>query len=387
MAEGGTSNGSARIAELDGIRAMAILAVLACHVVTWGFPNDMIPVSSKLDGVPSWLIQTGHVLAQGYLGVDLFFVLSGFLITGILLGTRTRARYFQNFYLRRALRILPVFLIALALMAAWYRSNGAFFLLALGFASDLAPLLHVPMPHGPTPLWSLAVEEQFYLVWPVLVLLLSPRRLAPLAAAVVVAVPVARLLAGDESLFTPWLRFDGIAFGALVAMWTQRGDVTARASARLALAGVSLAGILLIVDNRLMRSAPFGALRITEADLLFAALILVAFTMRGSRWMAVLRSRPANFVATTSYCAYIIHGPIFDALQTITNTEQHVALGMALRVLIGVPLTFAVAALSWRYLESPVLHLKSVWAPAHEKDAPLRSTTAYRDKPEYAPLS
>lgn len=356
MGKGETSNGTARIAELDGIRAIAILAVLASHVVEWGYPYD----PSKLGSTPHWLIPAVRLSLQGWLGVDLFFVLSGFLITGILLGTRTQASYFRNFYTRRALRILPVFLIALALMVAWYRSDGPYFLLALGFASDLAPLFRVDAPVGATALWSLAVEEQFYLLWPVLVLFLCRRRLALVAVAVVIAVPLARLATPEESYFLPWLRCDGLALGALLAIWVRRDDVSVHASIRLALGGAFLAGLLVVVDRWLLPSTRWGALRITEADLLFAGMILIAFTLRGSRLMAVLRSRPARFIAATSYCAYIIHGPIFDAIGIAARTTaQQSSLGMVLRAGFGLPLTFALAALSWRYLESPILRLKT----------------------------
>ncbi|HEX6051682.1 MAG TPA: acyltransferase, partial [Gemmatimonadaceae bacterium] len=170
---------SGHVPALDGVRGLAVALVLVCHVA-WDFSS------------PSYM-ERGliEVARAGWIGVDLFFVLSGFLITGILLDTRGGPKYFRHFYVRRTLRIFPLYYAILVgvfvitpLVAAtrdrrWFTDivdqQGWFwtytsnvFLAVTGRWEQTGILGHF---------WSLAVEEQFYLIWPAVVLLLSPRQL------------------------------------------------------------------------------------------------------------------------------------------------------------------------------------------------------------------
>ncbi|HXP84767.1 MAG TPA: acyltransferase [Bryobacteraceae bacterium] len=183
---------SEHIPELDGVRATAIWMVLVAHL---GFAYP--PPAGALLWMPSAAVR---ILGHGWLGVDLFFVLSGFLITGILLDSRNRPKYFQRFYGRRALRILPVYFVSVGVMALFYANSGRYFLLSSLFMANLASLLSVSFPHGPGVLWSLAVEEHFYLLWPGLVRLMSRRTLAIVAAAIVLGTPVLRGLAASRGV-------------------------------------------------------------------------------------------------------------------------------------------------------------------------------------------
>ena len=158
-----------RVADLDGIRAIAIWMVMLMHVY-YAFPNS----PGALSFVPKPLML---ILSHGWLGVDLFFLLSGFLITGILLGSKSSPHYFRNFYIRRVLRIMPVYFAVIIVWSFFYRGYGRYFLLSSVFCANLAQLLHIHHAHGPAILWSLAVEEHFYLLWPLIVLLLSERGL------------------------------------------------------------------------------------------------------------------------------------------------------------------------------------------------------------------
>ena len=204
-----SNTSSARVPELDGIRGIAILLVLATH---FGYP-----------AAGPGLFR--NMLSLGWVGVDLFFVLSGFLITGILLATKGRANYFQRFYLRRLFRILPIYYAFLILIfhglpflgrsvtgagEAWY------WLYIANWRNGSSPYLQ----H----FWSLAIEEQFYLGWPLLVHLCSRRSSKLVCVSIVLLSPVVRFLAFQMGVspFTVYevtpLRLDGLAFGALLAL-------------------------------------------------------------------------------------------------------------------------------------------------------------------------
>ncbi|HYZ16454.1 MAG TPA: acyltransferase [Candidatus Acidoferrum sp.] len=348
---------SPRVGELDGIRAIAIWLVLIIHITMRG---DTARAGAALQGVGRIaFVAVDHM----WLGVDLFFVLSGFLITGILLDTKHRPAYFRNFYIRRFLRIVPLVVLVIGLMTLIAPGYGAWYALGLFFLSDVAPMLSVGNPPGAPPLWSLAVEEQFYLVWPVLVLALTSRRLVVLAIAIVALEPLIRFATFGTLLEVPWCRSDGLAIGALAAIFV-RQPVFGTAAARRLLATIAAAVIGLVLIEVIARNATLsGALRLTEADLVFGAAIVAAVAWSGSRWIAALRSRPMRFFADTSFCVYLIHVPIIEQAGRLEGGISHAPfLAAVLRALFVLPITFALAALSYRYFESPLLRLKAVFA-------------------------
>ena len=162
-----------RMPELDAIRGVAILLVFWFH----GF-ESFAPAA----GLPIWeraFLTSGKL---GWIGVNLFFVLSGFLITGILLDSARTSNYYSRFYYRRALRILPAYYLVLAMLIVLDHSSLmprhtslAFAGLSFVYLSNVTPLLGVPMQYGP--LWSLAVEEHFYIAWPTAIRVLTRRKL------------------------------------------------------------------------------------------------------------------------------------------------------------------------------------------------------------------
>src|SRR5262245_13745 len=175
--------GTDRVPALDGLRGLAILPVMLTHFVSDG---DLSPVS-KVDEIVS------ATLTLGWVGVELFFVLSGFLITGILLDSRGAPHYFRNFYIRRTLRIFPLYYGFLALwlgvLPLFYKwPNDVLKVVSIpvspvwswAYLTNIVQALHDDWRAGPpytTHFWSLAIEEQFYLVWPTVVFLFSRRRL------------------------------------------------------------------------------------------------------------------------------------------------------------------------------------------------------------------
>src|ERR1700675_3186470 len=149
------SNFRSRIPELDGIRGIAILTVLLYHVLCYSM------LHRSWSGLAHVATRATENLAHG---VDLFFVLSGFLITGILLDSRADPHYFRNFYARRALRILPLYYAVLIVILLCYPNSGRYVLLSFFHLSNISPILGISMINGA--MWSLSVEEHFYLVWP-----------------------------------------------------------------------------------------------------------------------------------------------------------------------------------------------------------------------------
>jgi peptidoglycan/LPS O-acetylase OafA/YrhL len=356
-----------RVPELDGIRAIAIWLVLAGHV-GYGWPNP----SGSFDHIPSVILQ---IVAHGWLGVDLFFVLSGFLITGILLDTKESPRYFQNFYMRRVLRILPLYAVFVGICSAFYKGYRSYFILSTVFAANLAHLFGVRVPHGPGVLWSLAVEEHFYLLWPLLVFLLSRRNLTVLAILIIVGTPVARGLAVahgmdvDAAVYTySWFRFDGLALGGIVAIWIRSPKSSGKNSVRLVacLVVASLLITLLGLPFGLMQKGILGtALRFNQAQLIFGAGLLLALVLRTTPYVAFLRHPFARLSGSLSYCIYLVHLSIGDSYQFVVEHfgwhPDKLVGGLGSVILRGVVMIFSsfiVALISRKYLEEPFLSLK-----------------------------
>lgn len=347
------------IPELDGIRAIAIWMVLVLHT--------FIPDAESSEALARWPKPLLLIMGHGWLGVDLFFVLSGFLITGILLESRGSPHYIRNFYSRRVLRILPVYFVCLAVMAYFYPGYSSYFWLSLLFMANLAGLFQVAVPHGPGVFWSLAVEEHFYFVWPWLVRLFTPRILALICGAIIIAEPVLRGIyaaRGVDIYPLSWFRFDGLASGALLAIWFRSSFESKRRS--LWLAGAFLVIVIVVT----VAALPFGvlsrtvaglALRGTQATLIFSAGMLVTIAYRSTMLTSPLRSRFARFSADLSYCLYLIHLSIYDAYVAVFRryvSHPFTLPDILLRVVVVLTISYALALLSRHFLERPVLSLK-----------------------------
>lgn len=208
--------------ELDTVRGVAILLVVFFH----GFAETGL---AGLSGIPRLFV---IATMPGWMGVNLFFVLSGFLITGILLDSRGKQHYYKDFYIRRALRILPIYcllLIVLLLLPriGWLdhrQISWQFVGLSFFYLSNMTQFFGVPMQYGP--LWSLAVEEHFYLLWPSAVRIFSRNALAWIAASLFFLCPLFRAIAYalkyEYGNGYTWLVADGLAAGALLAVYCRR---------------------------------------------------------------------------------------------------------------------------------------------------------------------
>lgn len=300
-----------------------------------------------------------------WFGVDLFFVISGFLITGILLRQRDKPHYFRVFYYRRALRIFPPYYLILALVFvfwqreaiadwAWYVFYGSNYQMA--FVERGSPHL--------TAMWSLAVEEQFYLIWPLVVYWLSTRNLTRLCLALLVLAPIVRLVLSHvtgrwEAAYTPLpCRVDLLAAGALLAV--ARRQAPDRFT-ELAARGLLLSALSAVPFVALIALAP--GFRTTANSMLFNTVgyTLIAGMMTGAvAWIVVLRQgmvfrllcqRTVVYLGTISYMLYLAHQPILHELR---------ALGMAKYPAAAAGLIAAIgfATLTWFVLEKPLQRYK-----------------------------
>jgi peptidoglycan/LPS O-acetylase OafA/YrhL len=345
---------------LDGLRGVAILLVLGVHL---------------------------HLLPAGYLGVDLFFVLSGFLITTLLVEEwqRTGTIHFRRFYLRRLLRLGPALLLVcgLCLLATWLlRPNelGPYLRelrVTLCYASNWPTLHHVPMPTlGFT--WSLAIEEQFYLVWPALLYGLLRARLRRRWVLLVVVVGAAaaallrawlycRLPAGgpERSLGLMRLyvgldtRADALLVGCfvgLLAAWNLLPrSPTFRRRARGAAVAVALAFLAYESSDRFTCWHPFNYTALFLLAALAAATLLVGLLVAPPPDLRrILEWRPLVGVGRISYGLYLFHEPVIRFLRL-----EKMGWEAPGETLLAVTVTVALAGLSFRLVEGPCLRLKS----------------------------
>ncbi len=341
--------------ELDGLRGVAILWVILYHC------------HDKLNGTPLL-----DIAKWGWAGVNLFFVLSGFLITGILLDSRSREQssrqFFRDFYARRALRIWPVYVLVLFLVyvgvpvlfgTSWLAQAKA--APWLRYALFVQNLFIVPLPGTLGPTWSLAIEEQYYLLWAPLARWLHPRNLLLLLAGVILASPFLRMaLAGAVSRTHTLIHLDGIAFGSLVAV-VLRTIPLAQDTWRKIAPCVILAGAMWLV----YASSHFPAGLDTAFALLFTGILLSAVSFAGTnRWyISVWKLRGLRFYGRISYGLYMVHILVFVIFGNFDRAmEQHGVRGNLTIVLVRLVISTGIATLLWYGFEKPILRLKRYFA-------------------------
>ena len=360
------------VPELDGLRGIAIFGVLLFH--------------------------TGQ-FSLGWTGVVLFFVLSGYLITGILLDGKQGSAYFRNFYARRALRIFPAYYLTLAL-TWWIKRDFTLSLDDSGIHSSVPEwtyfLVYVQNywmgQHAfGTPLsrflgftWTLAVEEQFYLAWPLLVYCLRARALLLLCAALVVAAPLLRvwiLWASDNPMFTLAAlpsHLDSLAIGAAICLMSRdarmRLWLSRRTGASLLLAaGIPLALLVAVTGlapyslsgRVLWMRMPWNEWFLTLISLTFGAVLILALS-RAPRLSSALRWRPLRALGKISYGVYLYYTLAFFLVSTAYRVSVSLPIAgnpIGAWELLAVhaaqmTLSVAMAAVSYRYLERPLLALK-----------------------------
>jgi peptidoglycan/LPS O-acetylase OafA/YrhL len=321
-----------RITQLDGVRALAIGAVFLHHAF--------------------------HVKLL-WMGVDLFFILSGFLITGILIGKRnlTLSDYFGHFYERRARRILPPYLLFLVVVSLLFGfSSWAHHWYLYLFLMNLILALHVSSPEVMEILWSLAVEEQFYLFWPFIVRSVNEVVLGWIAGSLLVLVPLLRWFC--TPLFshlwviyamTPF-RMDCLAAGALLAVISRRRPDFLP---RWGLYGLFLSMASLVGFFWLGRHGytTYGNTRVSNTWVyvfsLWACLGVMTWALSG-RFVGILKWKPAVFIGRISYSIYLIH-------VCCLKVCAHYFSGLLVPGLVAGALSVLYATASWYLVEKPIL--------------------------------
>jgi peptidoglycan/LPS O-acetylase OafA/YrhL len=362
---------SARIPALDGIRGLAICLVLSWHAL----------FQSVLPNHP----QLTRVLALGRLswsGVDLFFVLSGFLIGGILLDQAKAQRYFAPFYIRRAHRILPLYtLLVLVVFAMTYacrhlEASGMWvesripLPYYLGFLQNFWTAIHADFGSytlGVT--WSLAIEEQFYLTLPLIVRYVSRSRLWWIVAAVIVGAPLLRILlmlripSAYSSIAVYVLmpcRADALGWGILAALIMRTPAVWERIVQLRAYVCILFGAVAFIVAAVLLSAfRPFSTALLGLEYSLLAVLyfLLLIIALINPRLKMVLSMKFLRYMGTMAYGLYLLHFPfiatVHDIIARVYQRESGVR---SLFVSIaGVGLAVAAAAVSWEYIEKPLV--------------------------------
>jgi peptidoglycan/LPS O-acetylase OafA/YrhL len=371
------------IPALDGLRAIAIILVLLFHLKPYTF-------------------------SIGWTGVLLFFVLSGYLITDILLEAKKTPGYFRSFYARRSLRIFPAYYLCMLIAAlavnfygplkTWVKTvesagptEWIYFLLYvqnywLGWREFATPL---SWPLGHT--WTLAIEEQYYLIWPAIIYVLNRRFLWIFCLVLIVSSPAVRIWIfatthnASLALLTLPGQCDALAMGALIAVVGRSASVAQRiqsgASIRFDRAGPSrkrigfaLVILLLFWSGLIVSSgwesyaAPvswLGAgqniLFITIASLVFATLLLLSLD-ETSLLSKILSQSVLTHIGRISYGLYLYHVVIFMVVdQSIADQSSGTDFAMTI-IVLKLTLLYGVAILSYRYFETPFLRLKSKFA-------------------------
>ena len=393
---------SGHLPALDGLRGLAIILVLIEHFVR-------LQPATLLEGIVC------RGAAVGWVGVDLFFALSGFLITGILLEAKGGERFFRNFYLRRAFRIFPLYYGCLLLVffglphlgvfgpdetrnllhtQGWFWSYLSNVMIARAGTLAVSPMQHF---------WSLAVEEQFYLVWPLIVWLLPRRRLKAVCLSALLgslAIRMTLRALGEPGavlyVLTP-THLDPLAAGAWLALVAREPGgldwVKARVPGALALGLLGIAAIMLtahgpVVETLAMQSVGYPLLALTCAALLAGALTGPVGSPLGRLW----RSKVLGFFGRFSYGLYVLHPLLlllvawwgFDVAWFAQRAGSQL-LGQVVFAGLMTALSAGAALVSWHAWEQPFLRLKSRFpmrAPSPLLLPPDPERAGWRPEPE-----
>jgi peptidoglycan/LPS O-acetylase OafA/YrhL len=361
-----------RLPGLDSIRGIACLMVLVVHALMVNDCGFMLLAEYRNQATFLLAYRKSLIFFAGS-GVDLFFVLSGFLITGILIESLRRRDYFRNFYMRRALRILPLYYSVLFLFFVLLRpvliqlrgyeqtaaQQGWFWahLTNWKYSIDGEPkwwwLNHF---------WSLAIEEQFYFLWPLIILVTRGRRsLAQICLGIIALSPVLRQYLSSDNFsltnpdrLTP-ARLDGLAFGSLLAWLVRNASIKNVVRSMRILGCLSVTIIITCYISPKNWSQALEPLHRSALSGAFTWLVLWAST-----WQSKEMSAPLEWIGQRSYGIYVYHFPIMCAVvlwwpyhQYLHPFQNHLAF-----LAVTGALTACISEVSWRFLELPALNIR-----------------------------
>ncbi len=359
----GSPVGSEHFMALDGLRGLSVTLVFLFH-------------ASRFFGAEEWHHHAvvKFVIDRGLFGVDVFFVLSGFLITGILLKARGATNYYAVFYKRRALRIFPVYYVAVMLTFALVRPGGYPYgwhlqiWYWLNLSNWYAALYAHPV--SLTQFWTLAIEEQFYLLWPFLVRSLTTRRLCLICACMLPLQYGLRLLPAvlrfnerfpEFTYRTLFLHSEAIFAGALLAL-LMRGRQFPPRWLRALRVSVVLFGIATLTSTlEYYRNTRMIYAAQNTLWAVFSSLLIALIVVSPSGWLSRgLSTRVLRKLGRYSYCIYVNHIAVILLCGSFLLHHRVPHPRLFFFPLVGVVflLSVGIAALSWRWFEEPILSLK-----------------------------
>lgn len=355
--------------ELAGVRALAALLVCFYHIV-----QVVPPLPETVNPVVRSIV---NAFVHDYVTVDIFFVLSGFLITALLLRDQGKPDFFRNFYWRRALRILPVFVIGLLLFWHLVPGSGTYVLICLLLVANFNSRFGIPVT---SPIWTLCIEEQFYLIWPQALRRCKPRAIAwlaiSLAAFSFVLRPTVDAIRGSMNIQYTFYRLDGLGLGALAGcVYMARDEL-----------GSTLTRILQILSSWTLAAIATATLLISplfpnfhyQSPLSIALTSFLTFrfilaVMNG--WTSsFISSKTLAFIASISYGMYMYHGfVIIYVFRYLGQPGMLHPWALMWRILVIFSLTILLSTISLYVLEKPVQRLRPYLlkrdANAHEAHA------------------
>jgi peptidoglycan/LPS O-acetylase OafA/YrhL len=363
-----------KLRSLNGIRAMAILLVFFHHM-TWSIPH----VNAAVD----WL---RYFLFQGWIGVDLFFVLSGFLITGILVDTREAENYFSGFYAKRVLRIFPLYyatLIGILVVAHFihpYPTQMPLpadrYLYYLFLTNWLCLWKGTWGANVLGHFWSLAVEEQFYLMWPLSVWLIRPKNLKAVAACLSVTALVIRVVwathggLGQGLSMMTFARMDSLLVGAIAAILFRDAESLGKIKAWLPWIALSMIGGFFVAMGFLYGRSEWASSFFVQTAgysmlaLGCGALVLHSAETEGAPTLLqkILRNRTLSKLGAYSYGFYVFHVPVIGAAKLVVPHlsrafQDTLWFPLALFIVLGL-VTYGISAASYEWFEEPILNYK-----------------------------
>ena len=361
---------STRIPALDGLRGIAILLVLLCHAVFENYSSSKVLSQLLIIGRLSWS------------GVDLFFVLSGFLIGGILLDAKDSPHYFKTFYVRRAYRILPLYGVVLALFSLRFLTSqgsagplGHFSPSSIPWVSYVTFTQNIWMALLGTfgagvmaATWSLAVEEQFYLTVPLVIRKTGRYHLTSVLSSVILAAPVVRtalhVFSENGNLAGYVLmpcRADALCLGVLCALLVRTARswkfLLAHRTALCRLTGCLSLGLIVLTVWGDKTSTPMVTIGYSWLALFYTGCLLIAITRANVTIERMLCNRSLMQLGGLAYCTYLLHLPFMEASRRLLGLRFAYSSPSTQFIggLIGVLVTLGVAKLSWTFFEKPLL--------------------------------
>ena len=368
-----------RVNELDGMRGIATILVISYHIFKRG---DYFTTNAILHFITSLTL-------YGWYALDTFFVLSGFLITGILLRTRDEKHYFKNFYVRRSLRVFPLYYFVLALILLlmpvldpdyvsqipkslpyylFYQQNWFHFMTSVTGTEHLSVT------------WSLAIEEQFYLLFPFLVFYTRKETLAKIAGAIIGVSILARILSvflwtdvaqmTNFYFYNTFTRFEEISFGILIAIaftypqWKAKLSKIAMPVFLITYPALLIAEVItsreIGIPHPAYGNVPLTVIGYTMASIFASALIIVLTTHDRTTFIRrFFRNKILTFFGDHSYSIYLFHMPVgLTMLDFMWRSGYRGWPFYFIYIGVTIGITIFISTLTWNFLEKPMLNLK-----------------------------